>query len=81
MLNREKSGKMCGKEYGSIRRCTFDEQELNLQIFVDQSSIEIFVNDGEEVFTTRIFTKEESSGIQFFADQTAKLNAQLWELK
>lgn len=81
VLNREKSGKMCGKEYGSIRRCTFDEQELNLQIFVDQSSIEIFVNDGEEVFTTRIFTKEESSGIQFFADQTAKLNAQLWELK
>lgn len=81
VLNRENSGKICGEEYGSIRCCAFEAAELNLQIFVDQSSIEIFVNDGEEVFTSRIFTKEESKGIQFFADETAVLKAQLWELK
>ena len=80
VLNRENSGKMCGEEYGSIRKCIFDADELKLQIFVDTSSVEIFVNDGEEVFTSRIFTKEESTGIQFFADETVKLQAQLWEL-
>lgn len=80
VLNRENSGKMCGEEYGSIRKCAFDAKELKLQIFVDTSSVEIFVNDGEEVFTSRIFTKAESTGIQFFADETVKLQAQLWEL-
>ena len=54
---------------------------MSLQIFVDQSSVEIFVNDGEEVFTTRIFTKEESQGIEFFADSSVDLEATLWEIK
>lgn len=81
VLNREKSGKMCGEEYGSIRQCHFEANELRLQIFVDQSSVEIFVSDGEEVFTTRIFTKEESQGIEFFADSSVDLEATLWEIK
>ena len=38
------------------RKCRYDGNNLKLQIFVDTSSIEIFVNDGEEVFTARIFT-------------------------
>ncbi|MFR3816682.1 MAG: GH32 C-terminal domain-containing protein [Turicibacter sp.] len=40
----------------------------------------MFVNDGQEVFSTRIFTKEESTGIEFFTDGTAKLEAKIWEL-
>ena len=34
------------------------EKLRNLQIFVDTSSVEIFVNDGEEVFTSRIYSME-----------------------
>lgn len=34
-------------------------QKLRLDIFVDHSSIEIFINDGEYVLTTRIFTLAE----------------------
>lgn len=81
VLNRQKSGKMCGEAYGSIRQCQFEADELNLQIFVDHSSIEIFVNEGEEVFTTRIFTKAESQGIEFFTDNSVSLEATLWEIK
>ena len=80
VLNREKSGKMCGEEYGSIRQCHFEANELRLQIFVDQSSVEIFVNDGVEVFTSRIFTKEDSKGISVFADGQADIDINLWRL-
>ena len=80
VLDRSKSGRTCGDEYGVQRKCDFDSNKLTLQIFVDTSSIEIFVNEGEEVFSTRIFTKEESTGIEFFVDGTANLEATIWEL-
>lgn len=46
----------CGRDVRSV-----EIQELNkLQIFMDTSSIEIFINDGEDVMTTRYYTQEES---------------------
>ncbi|WP_323703801.1 glycoside hydrolase family 32 protein [Mammaliicoccus sp. Dog046] len=33
-------------------------EELNLRIFVDKSSVEIFINDGEVVFTERYYTED-----------------------
>ncbi|MDE5977246.1 MAG: sucrose-6-phosphate hydrolase [Turicibacter sp.] len=80
VLDRSKSGRTCGDEYGVERKCQFETDQLSLQIFVDTSSIEIFVNDGQEVFSTRIFTKEESNGIEFFTDGTTKLEAKIWQL-
>ena len=63
-----------------MRKCHFDEKQLKLQIFVDVSSIEIFVNDGLEVFSTRIFTKIESAGIEFFTDGMVQLKTTKWGL-
>lgn len=80
VLDRSKSGKLCGEEYGVVRRCTMDCKKLKLQIFVDISSIEIFVNDGEEVFTSRIFTKEDSNGISFFADGITNVKVNIWNI-
>lgn len=39
--------------------------ELKLQIFIDRSSIEIFINDGEEVLSARIYPKRTSQSIIF----------------
>ena len=58
VLDRSKSGRTCGDEFGSQRKCEFETDKLTLQIFVDTSSVEIFVNDGQEVFSTRIFTRK-----------------------
>ena len=80
VLDRSKSGRTCGDEYGTVRKCHFDEKQLKLQIFVDVSSIEIFVNDGLEVFSTRIFTKIESAGIEFFTDGMVQLKTTKWGL-
>lgn len=39
--------------------------KLELKIFSDTSGLEIFVNNGEQVFTFNIFPEPESSGIEF----------------
>ena len=43
--------------YGTIQPC----DKLSLRAFVDTSSIEIFINDGELVFTERFYTEEKTS--------------------
>ncbi|RBW70795.1 glycoside hydrolase family 32 protein [Bacillus taeanensis] len=79
IFDRSHSGEQVGESYGTVRKCLLHEEKITFQIFVDSSSVEIFVNDGEEVFTGRIFPKTESRGIAFFAnDGSVKVNAAKW---
>ena len=39
---------------------------LKLQVFFDKSIAEIFINDGERIFTTQFFPNENDNGIEFF---------------
>ena len=41
---------------------------IRLHIFVDSSSVEVFVNDGAIVITDSIFPNEESRGLELFAE-------------
>lgn len=78
-LNRNKSG----KGYGGIRRCSLEnKKELKLNIFIDTSSIEIFINDGEEVFTGRIYPDKESKKIKLFSNNgSVRINKiSMWNL-
>lgn len=80
IFNRNKSG----KGYGGIRRCGIDNHSsLKLHIFIDTSSVEVFVNDGEEVFTGRIYPKRDSQGIRFFSTEGSVLinKLRVWDLK
>lgn len=61
-LDREKSPCLKGK-----RKCKIAGNKHKLQIFMDTSSVEIFYNDGEEVFTSRVYVSSEAEGIEFFA--------------
>ncbi|KJD46015.1 glycoside hydrolase family 32 protein [Paenibacillus terrae] len=67
ILDRTNSGSPVGVSYGTIRECSFNNKNVKFQMFVDVSSVEIFINDGEEIFTSRIFPGEDSIGIRFFA--------------
>ncbi|MED0746721.1 sucrose-6-phosphate hydrolase, partial [Aeribacillus composti] len=66
-LDRTHSGEVPAKEYGTTRTCSVEGDTLKLHLFVDTSSVEIFINDGVEVFTSRIFPRLESTDIRFFA--------------
>ncbi|MGY5484029.1 glycoside hydrolase family 32 protein [Paenibacillus sp. ALE2] len=69
VLDRTQSGEPVATSYGEVRQCAWDKDHIKLHLFVDTSSVEIFVNDGEEVFTSRIFPHPESDEIRFFADK------------
>lgn len=65
--------------YGRRKRMTPINKISQLQIFVDTSSIEIFVNDGEFVLTTRVYPEEDQDTIRLETD--AKGTITYWDLK
>ena len=55
--------------------------ELELTVFVDSSSVEVFINGGQEVFSSRIFPEKDANGIIVFADKDVNVEIQKWEWK
>ncbi|MBQ3986920.1 MAG: GH32 C-terminal domain-containing protein, partial [Oscillospiraceae bacterium] len=49
---------------------------FHLRIFIDRSSVEIFVNDGDAVFSSRIFPAEGEDRLKLDGDASLHL----WEL-
>ncbi|MNI90608.1 Levanase precursor [compost metagenome] len=66
ILDRSHSGEEVASEYGTERACEIIGDNIKLHLFVDHSSVEVFVNDGREVFTSRIFPGRDSTNIRFF---------------
>jgi sucrose-6-phosphate hydrolase SacC (GH32 family) len=57
--------------------------KVMLHIFVDDCSVEVFVNDGEIVFTDLVFPSPASRGVEFYASASgAKIGSMdVWTLK
>ena len=64
-------------EEGTRRLRPLENGLSHLRIFIDRSSVEIFVNDGDAVFTSRIFPTEE----EHFFRMEGDLFPRLWTLK
>lgn len=80
VLDRTNSGLPAATEYGTGRQTSCTDRKVSLRIFMDTSSVEIFVNEGESVFTARIFPNEESQGIKLFAENTgATFDMKKWD--
>ena len=58
ILDREKSG----RGYKGIRKCVLDTLK-EIRIFSDTSSIEVYLNNGEEVFTANIYPEKDAENI------------------
>jgi beta-fructofuranosidase len=58
-------------------------ENLKIRVFIDTSSIEIFLNEGEETFTARIFPDDKSVnfGIYSIGGKVEVLKAEKWDLK
>ena len=78
-LDRENLPVSWAEDYGYTRTTYFDTQTetLKLNLFADTSSLEIFVNDGEKVMSSRIFTEPENTHL--FADSA--VTATFWKLE
>lgn len=63
------------------RHCTLRELK-NIRMFKDTSSVEIFINDGEEVFTSRVFDQPDVDGIRFTVKGgNVTLDVKKWKLQ
>jgi len=81
ILDRTLSGEAIATEYGTTRAITYNKDTLKLQIFMDTSSIEIFINNGEHVMTSRIFPTNTKNKIELFtASGTCQININKWDL-
>ena len=47
-------------------RAVYLKELKNIQMFVDTSYIEIFINNGEEVFTSRFYPKNKNINVEVF---------------
>ncbi len=58
------------RAYIHQRRCLVPDKngEIKLRIILDRFSVEVFVNDGEQVMTTTILTDTSADGISFFSE-------------
>lgn len=60
----------CGKEKDGTRSANLEKgSELSLRIFIDRSSIEVFINKGEATITSRVYPKGETESIELFANR------------
>jgi beta-fructofuranosidase len=54
----------------SIRYCKTDliNNKIKFRIFLDKSSVELFINDGQNTMTGCVYPNEENEDIKFFSD-------------
>lgn len=79
-FNRDQSGIGPGGE----RRTSIDLQnnQLALNLFVDKSSVEVFIQGGEKVMSGRIYPGNQSLGIGLFSQGTCRvISFRKWDLR
>lgn len=77
LVDRSSAGQQYAIDFGRTRQCDIDPSETKLNIFVDKSIFEIFVNDGEKVFTGRVFPNQDQTGIHI---QEGQISGSYFEL-
>ena len=76
-IDRTKSGNVSfHPKFPGVQEAPFTAKGLiTLRIFVDTSSVEVFVNDGEQVLTSLIFPAPDGTGIELFGSEAVKISA------
>lgn len=82
VLDRSNMVHQYAEEYGNVRETTIKSfDKVNVKALVDNSIIEIFINNGEKAFTSRVFPLENSKGVEIFTDSEIKYSYSKYSLK
>lgn len=82
ILDRELTGKVVASLYGTKRYIPYKKKEISIRLFIDTSSVEVFVNQGESVFTSRLFPTNTEFGIELFSKNgTSEFKLTSWSIK
>ena len=74
----------CGKNKDGARKAILNKQEeFSLRIFIDRSSVEVFVNNGEATMTSRIYPKNKFDELEIYSNcNGAKIKCiEVWKLR
>ena len=75
----------CGvtKDIVCVRKIkiTDTERKLKLRFIMDRQSVELFINDGQQVATTAICTPAEVDGIRFNCDGRAVVDIEKYDIE
>lgn len=85
-LDRTKSGNVTfNSEFPTISQVPFvpDDNHITFHVFVDQLSVEVFVNGGKKVLTSKIFPDASDTEIEFFSmnGKTILSHLYAWKMK
>jgi beta-fructofuranosidase len=58
----------------------YRDGEVKMRLILDKYSVEVFVNDGEQVMTATFMTTPEATGISFFADGQVEMDITKYDL-
>ncbi|MFE8702447.1 glycoside hydrolase family 32 protein [Cytobacillus sp. FJAT-54145] len=81
IFNRDRSG----EGDGGVRKAKLDldSHKLKFHVYIDRSSMELFVNEGEVVMSGRVYPKSTSRLVKVFSegDVVSNVSIQAWELE
>ena len=79
-MNRTYSGMV--RDAAAIRKSKIKTStyKLQLRLILDKYSAEIFLNDGQQVFSSTFYTPLEADGIRFICDGKAVVNIEKYEI-
>ena len=78
LLDRDKSGS--GIEGQRQVEVAPIDNKLSLRIFSDRSSLEIFINDGQRVLSSRVYPTEEATGIVFVPNGLMNISIDFYKI-
>lgn len=82
ILDKSNLSKGFAIEHGNERGCKWNfNKKIKIKALVDKSLVEIFINNGEEVFTTRAFPEVESSNIAISTKGKIKYHYSKYKIK
>lgn len=81
IIDRSHIGNGFAREYGETREFSISQKPLTLQIFVDESLVEVFINDGEQVATARVFPEAEANHTYITVNTNVPSSITYYELR
>lgn len=75
-IDRSDMANQFNEEYGAVRKIRLAEGLREIEVYVDHSSIEIFVNDGETVISSRVFPQPDEKIIRMGGKD---INLYIWK--
>ncbi|NBJ92256.1 glycoside hydrolase family 32 protein [Parablautia muri] len=79
-IDRKFSGSRRAVIHQRRSKVNHENGRLKLRLILDQYSVEIFVNDGEQVMTATMYTEREADGISFCADGEVRMDVVKYDL-